>query len=74
MNKEELIEKIISSKVVVTTPGTEGYDHPETQEMVPVWWIKHSFNEAFPPKPKDDDKYYKSSSYGRDDMGDVDEY
>jgi hypothetical protein len=70
MNKEELIAMILSSSY---DPQMEDKDEGD---VVPIWWVKHVFNEAFPPKTKDDDKFYKSSctDNGSVDMGDVNEY
>jgi hypothetical protein len=71
MNKEELIALIVSNSY---DPRIEEKDE---SDVVPVWWIKQAFEKAFPPKEKDDNKFYKSSSCDRDervDMGDVDEY
>ena len=77
MSKEELIAEILLGKREVIVEGSEHYDYPEYEDVVSVWKIKLAFDKAFPQKPKDDDKHYKSSSCDRDervDMGDVDEY
>mgnify|MGYP003645341120 FL=1 len=77
MNKEELIAEILLGKRESIVEGSEHYDYPEYEDVVPVWKIKLALDKAFPPKSKDDDKHYKSSSCDRDeqvDMGDVDEY
>ena len=71
MNKKEFLEEILTKKYDMSEGGkNEG-------EVVPVWWIKHVFNDVFKNKSGDDDKYYKTSTCERDnsvDMGDVDEH
>lgn len=44
MNKE-LLNKLLSRSVLTTNPDTEHYDYPETEEYVPVWWIKQVLSE-----------------------------
>lgn len=40
MNKE-LLEKLLSRTIEITDPETELYDYPETEEYIPVAWVKH---------------------------------
>ena len=42
---KELLNKLLSRSVLTTNPDTELYDYPETEEYVPVWWIKQVLSE-----------------------------
>jgi hypothetical protein len=37
---KELLNKLLSNTIEITNPDTEHYDYPETEQYVPVWWIK----------------------------------
>jgi len=40
MSKEDILNKLLSNTIEITNPDTEHYDYPETEQYVPVWWIK----------------------------------
>tara|TARA_R100000544_G_C2207269_1_gene49984 strand:- start:161 stop:397 length:237 start_codon:yes stop_codon:yes gene_type:complete len=40
MSKEDILNKLLSNTIETTNPDTEHYDYPETEQYVPVWWIK----------------------------------
>ena len=37
---EDILNKLLSNTIEITNPDTENYDYPETEQYVPVWWIK----------------------------------
>ena len=47
MKKEDILNKLLSNTIEITNPDTEHYDHPETEQYVPVWWIKQVINDSY---------------------------
>ena len=40
MSKDDILNKLLTNAIEITNPDTEHYDYPETEQYVPVWWIK----------------------------------
>lgn len=50
---EDLLEKLLSMTVEITNPNTEHYDYPETEQYVPVAWVKHVLTHEIKKQNKD---------------------